>query len=201
MKATYYVRFIAILVLALQVSSCAWFHRDKCDGKDCDTPELLKAQTTNKTWYCYGKQDSESWDCVDKSMPSRIVAIDPDAGVEAPAPADAPTPATGKPRPLYDASNSILNEDKDHYTVQLISSPDKKDIEDYAMIHGVDNPSYVLINDADEPTYILLLGFYDDQDKALNAKDKWRRTHRLKVEPWVRQLGPLQDAIKKANKN
>ena len=201
MKSTIYIRFIVILVLALQVSSCAWFHRNKCEGVDCNTPELLKTEATNKTWYCYGKQDSEDWDCEDKSMPEKIAAINPDAGMQQPPPEAAPASANAKPRPLYDASQSILNEDKDHYTVQLIASADKKDLEDYAMIHGVTNPSYVFIDDAANPTYILLLGFYEDQDKALNAKDKWRRTHRLKIEPWVRQLGPLQDAINKANKN
>lgn len=201
MKPIMQTRFIVILLLVLQISSCAWFTRNNdCVGDNCDTPKLLKTKTTNKKWYCYGKSDSEHWDCVDKPAPEKITAINPQVEQPAPAPlAQAPTKQAVQP--LYDGTQTILNEPKDHYTVQLIALTSKKGIEDYAMIHGVTSPMYVYIKDPNQPMYILLLGTYADQDKALDAKERWQRTHQLKEEPWVRKLGPLQDAINKADKN
>jgi septal ring-binding cell division protein DamX len=44
----------------------------------------------------------------------------------------------------------------------------------------------------------LLLGIYPNKSAAEKAASDWIAAKNLKVKPWIRPLGPLQDAIREA---
>ncbi len=94
------------------------------------------------------------------------------------------------------STSNILDQPANYYTVQLIAMKEELNILNYARLNGLDDPLYVQIIAEGAPWYVLLLDIYPDQATADLAKDQWVRAKSLKVVPWIRRLGPLQDAIR-----
>ena len=94
--------------------------------------------------------------------------------------------------------NYILGQPADAYTVQLIAMQEENNMLSYATHNGIGAPLYARIQSKESDWYVLLLGTYDDRQSAEEAKDSWEGTRTLKIKPWVRKLGPLQDAIRLA---
>ena len=92
----------------------------------------------------------------------------------------------------------ILGQPAEAYTVQLIAMQVEGSMLDYASHNGIGAPLYARIQSNDSEWYVLLLGTYSDRQSAEEAKDSWESTRTLKIKPWVRKLGPLQDAIRLA---
>ena len=92
--------------------------------------------------------------------------------------------------------NYILSQPADAYTVQLIAMQEESSMLDYASHNGIGAPLYARIKSKDSDWYVLLLGTYGDRQSAEDAKDSWESTRTLKIRPWVRRLGSLQDAIR-----
>jgi len=199
-----------LIVALLQLSGCAFFGHRKCTGDDCDTPKLLEQKPVAHKWYCYGKPDGETWDCLNHADSSLIAAVTPDTQ---PAvnpdqmPADEPSETSNEPvemKSLLNITRNVMDEDDSHYTVQLTAAHTEKALAEYAQEQHIKQPVYIIIpagpNDQ-SPTYILLLGIYGDQDKALDAKHVWQRSRKLPEDPWVRKIGPLKSQIKSKDKN
>ncbi|MDA9366210.1 hypothetical protein N9R10_00950 [Pseudomonadales bacterium] len=94
------------------------------------------------------------------------------------------------------STSNLLDQPASYYTVQLIAMKEELNILNYARLNGLDDPLHVQIMVEGAPWYVLLLGIYPDQATADLAKDQWVRAKNLKVVPWIRRLGPLQDAIR-----
>jgi septal ring-binding cell division protein DamX len=92
----------------------------------------------------------------------------------------------------------ILEQPADSYTVQLIAMQEEGSVLTYASHNGIDAPLYARIESKDADWFVLLLGTYTNRQSAEEAKDSWESTRTLKIRPWVRNLGPLQDAIRLA---
>ena len=95
-------------------------------------------------------------------------------------------------------SEEILDNPADHYAVQLIALREVDGIIEYARLNGITEPLYVKIRNDQTDWYILLLGVYPDRTLAEAAKREWQTAKVLRVQPWIRQLGGLQEAIRKA---
>lgn len=92
----------------------------------------------------------------------------------------------------------LLEAPAGHYTVQLIALRDRDAVMAYGHDNGLDDPLYAEISNEGTRWYVLLLGVYPNLASAEAAKNQWGRGKSLKVQPWIRRLGPLQDAIRLA---
>lgn len=197
------IRVIIVALLLAQLSACSLFrHKRECNGADCYAPRLLENSQVAHKWYCYG-QETGKWKCLNKPDKKLIAAIKPK--VQGPVNPDQ-IPGSQNPiafnkrevhiQPPTNITNSILDQDKNSYTVQLTAAHSEKALMEYAREHNVTQPLYVVVPSDNGQTYLLILGIYKDQDKAIDAREFWERTRRVQEEPWVRRLGPLQSQIK-----
>ncbi|MBT3709377.1 MAG: hypothetical protein HOG19_08035 [Gammaproteobacteria bacterium] len=95
-------------------------------------------------------------------------------------------------------NNSLLEQPADYYTIQLIALPQQSEVMEYAETNGITAPLTALINSQGTPWHVLLLGIYPNKSAAEKAASDWIAAKNLKVQPWIRPLGPLQDAIREA---
>tara|TARA_B100000315_G_scaffold260784_1_gene325201 strand:+ start:16024 stop:16575 length:552 start_codon:yes stop_codon:yes gene_type:complete len=114
-----------------------------------------------------------------------------------------PAQLRGRPSPAATAianqgATSILQQPAGFYTVQLIALQDESKILAYARDNGLKYPLYAQIHSQGRTLYVLLLGLYPDRLLAARAKDEWAAARHLSAKPWIRELGPLQDAIRLA---
>jgi septal ring-binding cell division protein DamX len=189
------------------LSGCSWFGNEETDES---VPQLLDNETAPQTWYCYGNQD-ETWECLNSPDPSRVASIrpqpqapfvmpsrDPEAPPPAPVSLEPTRPGVERMQPVAPDDNAILSQPADFYTVQLVALKDEQAVIDYARNNGMLAPLYAEITSEGSRWYVLLLGIYPDLATASTAKEEWERTKVLKVQPWVRRLGPLQQAMRLA---
>jgi septal ring-binding cell division protein DamX len=183
-----------------------------CSGASCADDSLLDKSKTNHTWYCYGVTKGAEWDCQEKADPAKIIAIRDAAKPDAnPAPLAPDMPTTVAPeteaalpavlpadQPGMNSTDYLLQQPGDLFTVQLIAMQDEQELMQYARLNGIDTPLYTRMMTDGESWYVLLLGLYPDSSSAIMAKTEWHKARNLKAEPWIRQLAPLQDAIRQA---
>lgn len=94
-----------------------------------------------------------------------------------------------------DWSAALLAFPDSSYTVQLIAMRQLDNVLAYADQVNMSRPLYSRVNTEGQICYVLLLGIYPDFETAETARTQWIGTRVLKVEPWVRKLAPLQEAI------
>lgn len=194
---------VATALCITLVSGCSLFRNPETEAEQ-NEPRLLDDSSTTKTWYCYG-QDEDSWDCQNERNPSLVKKIEP-APPSSPAPVEAPATAPAAAmieppaaqEPEQPASDPLLSQPADYYAVQLIALQDEDGVVTYARTNGITEPLYTEIETDGTRWYVLLLGVYPDQSSAQAAREDWERTKALKVKPWIRRLGPLQQAIRTA---
>ncbi|HIG40469.1 MAG TPA: hypothetical protein EYQ14_08005 [Gammaproteobacteria bacterium] len=217
-----------LLMCIISMTGCSYlggvFDRNKCKGGDCESESLLKDSTANQKWYCYGKQGSSEWQCENTRDAGKIAAIvpeatPPDSGYrtnrtletvpEAPSepvvqqsvaeseqePGQIPTELTAE---SIIAPNSLQDHPREAYAVQLLAMQDEEKILNFAETNGITKPLYTRISNQGREWFVLLLGIYPDRHAAIEAKETWVRTRSLETEPWIRLLGPLQDAAQSA---
>jgi hypothetical protein len=130
---------------------------------------------------------------VHQPKPIQLIATPPQQVARAGRPySSAPIPEAG------DGASSILQQPSGFYTIQLIALQDEPRILEYARDSGLKYPLYAHIQSKDRTLYVLLLGVYPDRLSAARAKDEWTENQGRSVKPWIRQLGPLQEAIRLA---
>ena len=102
--------------------------------------------------------------------------------------------------PLATVENQaqILTAPRDYYAVQLLALKRESDLLEYASLNGISEPFYMPIASGGSNWFVLLLGVYADKQSAETAMADWEKTKTLKIRPWVRQLGQLQDAMRAA---
>lgn len=111
------------------------------------------------------------------------------------------TPPGGHPSSLPSSheanqgASSILQQPAGFYAVQLVALQHEYKILKYARAKGLKYPLYAQIQSRGRISYVLLLGVYPDRLSATRAMDEWIGIGNLSVTPWIRQLGPLQDAM------
>jgi len=93
---------------------------------------------------------------------------------------------------------TVLRQPPEYFTVQLIALQDQRGVVEYAQRNGLPEPLYARIRTAGSNSYVLLLGIYPTREEAETASVEWSRTKTPKVDPWIRQMAPLQDAVRKA---
>ncbi len=201
---------ITLLFISL-LQSCGladrFFGPQECDDGSCEAPVLLDNSTSERKWYCYGTEADQPWQCQNSADDSKIVAVKPQT---APQPERSqfepqglltqtePTPAPRLVMPVSSSIEKILQTPPDHYAVQLIALRDLAGVQEYATLNGIQEPMLVKIRNDQTDWYILLLGVYPDRSLAEAAKREWETAKVLRVQPWIRQLGGLQDAMRLA---
>jgi len=268
------LRLGIIVVLLISTSGCAFvggfFKGDECEGGNCESPELLDNPNTSHEWFCYGKLDTDEWDCSAEEDPSKIVSISPNTRRARTESINQISTAPSRPvqneqaidpasdeimsarsataleitdkveqepielarsdqqvlpdsREVADQSRSestlegsqqaqaarqfdslstieqLLQQPRDAFAVQLLALQEEGAILAYARSKGLNSPLYARINNQGSEWYVLLLGVYPDRSAANFAKDEWERSKSLTTRPWIRQLGPLQDAVRAAS--
>ena len=209
------IRGMVLLMLVL-ISSCSsiggLFSNDACEGEGCDSAGRRDNSDTRPEWYCYGKNDGGEWQCENEQDRGKIVAIAARNPVPAQAPSVGPTQLDAvRPEPLIAASSGItqpvtapvgseqiLQQPEDFYAVQLVAMEDETSVLSYASQNEISDPLYARINSQGKDWFVLLLGLYADKIAATDANEAWMQTRNLKIKPWIRKLGPLQDAIRAA---
>lgn len=197
------------LVFILLLQSCGladrFFGPQECDDGSCEAPVLLDNSTSERKWYCYGSEADEPWQCLNSADDSKIVAVKPQANPQQarsqiePQTFRPPTPPSPKPVvPESDTMEALLQTPSDHYAVQLIALRDLAGVQEYATLNGIQDPMLVKIRNDETDWFILLLGVYPDRSLAEAAKREWETAKVLRVQPWIRQLGGLQDAMRLA---
>ncbi len=197
--------FIRIVVLLLAVScvvSGCGLLRNPENERERNATRLLDTDQTKPTrWYCYG-QSEEVWECRKARDLTLVKTIQPEPrNPETPmatAPEPNPWPVASDPLPASIEDNPLLSAPADFFTVQLIALDNEADIIAYANTNGIESPLYARIQSGDDVLYVLLLDIYPDQASATAAMNEWMRTRALRIDPWIRRLGPLQQAIQLA---
>jgi len=115
---------------------------------------------------------------------------------EMPKPIPSPAIAVENSANSLASRDDLLSQPADFYTVQLLARRDESALINYAKTNGLPDPLYTKVRSQRDDWFVLLLGIYPDKQTAERAKTDWVETRTLKVEPWVRRLGPLQDAMK-----
>lgn len=200
------IRLLTILILApLLLSGCSYFQNPEA-AEERDSARLLNTGDGRRTWYCYG-QDQDKWECRNEQSPALVQKIEAKPARPAPAVVNQPPTREIEPEPepefitaesVPDPVNRVLEQPADHYTIQLIALQDRESVLAYARTNGIGDPLTTEIYTEGSRWHVLLLGVYPDQASANAAKEEWIRTRQLKVEPWVRRLGPLQQAVRTA---
>ena len=192
---------------------------DKCDGPDCETPSLIDNEQTAKKWHCYGQKGTEDWQCQTEADDNKIIAIQPEpptprnisrleatkqtaTTTQAPGtiqtvPMQAEIPAIEKT--ISTEGEGLLDQPAGFFTIQLIALPEESEVLAYAEEFGIKTPLTARINSQGIPWHVLLLDIYPNKRAAEQAEAEWVVEKTLKVKPWIRQLGPLQDAIREAS--
>lgn len=204
-------RTVLTLSTLLLLQSCGltdrFFGSNECDDGSCEAPVLLDNTTSERKWYCYGKEADEPWQCQNSADDSKIVAVKPQVGGLAEQRATqrpVTPPAITVPSesqaaiPKSSTMENILQTPPDHFAVQLIALRDLAGVQEYATLNGIQDPLLVKIRNDETDWYILLLGVYPDRTLAESAKREWETAKVLRVQPWIRQLGGLQEAMRLA---
>jgi septal ring-binding cell division protein DamX len=206
-QPVFYLVFVSLLGLA----GCSWLQEED-DCPDCNI-ELSKGQSEKSKYYCYGKKD-RTWVCETQEDDSKAIAITPRESQStqravlppppAPlsdteptaAPVKSPEPAKSKvPESATSEAINLFDAPLVSYIAQLIAVRQLDPVLNYAKQASINNPLYSRIINQLEPWHSLLLGIYEDYNSAVGARDDLRGTRSLKVDPWVRKLGPLQNDI------
>jgi len=112
-----------------------------------------------------------------------------------------PGPSTSPRSPVGNrGAASILQQPSGYYAVQLIALRDQRKMLNYARDYGLKSPLYAQIRTRGYISNVLLLGVYPDRLAAVHARNEFLGAWNLPVKPWIRKLGPLQDAIASASK-
>lgn len=85
------------------------------------------------------------------------------------------------------------------FAVQLIALQTVAEVEQFASHHDMKTPTYIKINSQGSNWYVLILDVFDDHFSAQEAANNWVLSHDPDSKPWVRPIGALKEAARRAN--
>lgn len=191
------------------ISGCSWFGSNDQSNADISINAADQAKR-----FCYGTKDKR-WECSEQPAPTKInttfnepTTLAASTPVETKEPSAVATPPVSNKQQEPSAvatelasnkesSQTMLSAPNSAYTVQLIAMKNLNPVLAYAKQVGIDEPLITTVLDEGQVWHLLLLGIYEDSQSASTAKDSWIGTRILKVEPWIRKLAPLQEAIER----
>ncbi|MFT7685511.1 MAG: septal ring-binding cell division protein DamX [Candidatus Azotimanducaceae bacterium] len=185
-----------------------------CKGPKCQSTQLLDNSASKKEWYCYGKESGGSWRCGNIEDDSQIVALSlPDQTTHRPkATLIAPIQETREELPVVQRISAQLSPEaasqtkpineqrlsgqpREHYTIQIMALTDKTKLSIFAQENNIEPALIVHTVSRGSRWYVLLLGTYPNYTAAKEARLKWHQDNPKQKEPWIRELGPLQDSL------
>lgn len=90
----------------------------------------------------------------------------------------------------------IMNSPSSNYTLQLLGTGTKSNIDNIIKKHGLDDKAnYFLTKYEGKPWYILVYGNYASRAAAIEAKDKLPKDL-ISLQPWPREFATIQRTIK-----
>ena len=114
------------------------------------------------------------------------------------------TPNPDPSLPLHEQLSYRPNQDRNledlpsnYYTIQLLALSNKSALNKFAARTKINGLSAAEVEKDGSFFYVLLLGVYEDKTTAEKVAQNLPRSLR-DVTPWVRQLGSLQDAMRRA---
>ncbi len=223
------LRLGIIVMLLISFSGCTQlggFSRGGgCEEKNCDASGIIGNSNTNNEWVCHGEKGSSGWQCKNVRDSSKEVAVSPKVQQFSSENRFGPTFQSRPERspvgelagsasqskvlskkvqktnaPYADGAEIILQQPRDSYAVQLLALQKKTDIVSYAKLSGLYYSLHARLISHGSEWYVLLLGIYPDRLTANSATEEWVRDNTRRVKPWIRKLGPLQDAIRAVSK-
>ena len=114
--------------------------------------------------------------------------------------ADQPVDAVAGPAAIPGSPQSadIFAYPPDYYAVQIVAVQTKQQILDLLGQYELGDPPYGVMKTNGKLWYVLVYGVYPDYESAKMAMSELPPGV-LKLKPWVRDMGSLQDAIRAAH--
>ncbi len=212
------MRYLFLTILMILLSSCSLWpwgseKTGSClDDDSCENADPLSQQLIGGTWYCYGSDRDQPWDCSQEPNEQKIVSIAPERNLLRPQKEQSELPETQQANkkqlePLeWDNQSSEDNNTSlsmadlssfsdESYTIQLVALQTIEDVQNFIVKHDIASAKTVMIRSQGEDWYVVLLGIYDSENRAQTIASKWQATHGPSSAPWVRTLGPLKRAL------
>ncbi len=86
----------------------------------------------------------------------------------------------------------------DSYAVQLIALQTEEEVNAFARDHDIETPNYVMIESQGSLWFVLILDVFAEKSMADQAAAQWIETHEPNSRPWVRPVGTLKEAARRA---
>ena len=94
---------------------------------------------------------------------------------------------------LHNARDEVLKLPSHFYTLQLLAVKDKQKLINFVQENSIVQPIYLNVANQEIEFHILLAGVYESFETA--ADQSIALEGHTKIQPWVRQLGALQNAL------
>lgn len=112
---------------------------------------------------------------------------------ETPADTAADSQESGAP---LESANWVLMQDADQFTVQMIASSSRAEVERFLTVHELDAPNSIFsFARGDETWYALIHGLYPSIEAAQAAIRDFPEAVRTR-HPWIRQVGRIHESLK-----
>ncbi len=215
------MRYLTVLILACSLSACSWWpwrseKTGNClDDNSCDSSNPFEEALVGGTWYCYGVDRKQPWDCAQREDPTKVAVISerelPSVEPQDEAPLEIARAemtfseevitdhdermADREPKTAHPSRNADLFSFADSsFAVQLIALQTIEEIDGFVADHKIADPNYVRIRSQGNDWYVLILGIFSDRAEAQRAAAEWAAINQPLSKPWVRPLGPLKQA-------
>lgn len=163
----------------------------------CRTPapdDVLGSRAAQENdWFCDAGVDGQ-WECVQ----DQALVANPELRKDRPVTTSTQAGSERAERvPGLNARNSVLEWPPGHYAVQLIALESDQAVAALAERLAVPELLHVRLESGGRLFHVLLLGDYADRRAAEVASAGMVR-RMPSLEPWVRGVGPLQEAVRRA---
>ena len=209
------MRYLLLTYFIIVLSSCSlWPWRSEktgtcLDDGSCQNEDPLAQELRGGTWYCYGSDRDQPWDCSQNLNDQKIVSIPTEQPLQQQSrkqpneriamqineeQTDTIKLGNQSPNNEQQSTTDLSSFPDDSYAVQLTALQSRGAVEDFINKHNIKDPQIATIRSQGNDWYVVLLGIYDDINEAKAIASEWQATKNPSSEPWVRTLGPLKRA-------
>ena len=143
-------------------------------------------------WFCGAGADGQ-WECVQ----DQALVANPDLRKEGPVSKDTPASALAPEEPARAEREPVLEWSARHYAVQLIALESEQAVNGLADGLAIAGLVRARVESGGRLFHVLLAGPYAERRDAVAAGTRLVRRMPT-LEPWVRSVGPLQEAVRRA---